>query len=48
MLIFTSGWLDKVDEAIEKLKPDSFKGYTIGIIPTNIWPSIPTDWTTRS
>ena len=31
--IFTPGWpgwLDKVDEAIEKLKPDSFKGYTIG------------------
>ncbi|HEX9271764.1 MAG TPA: amidohydrolase family protein [Candidatus Binatia bacterium] len=31
--IFTPGWpgwLEKVDEAIEKLKPDSFKGYTIG------------------
>lgn len=31
--IFTPGWpgwLEKVDGAIEKLKPDSFKGYTIG------------------
>ena len=31
--IFTPGWpgwLDQVDEANEKLKPDSFKGYTIG------------------
>ena len=31
--IFTPGWpgwLEKVDAAIEKLKPDSFKGYTIG------------------
>ena len=31
--IFTPGWhgwLDKVDEEIEKLKPDSWKGYTIG------------------
>ncbi len=31
--IFTPGWpgwLEKVDEAIEKLQPDSFKGYTIG------------------
>ena len=31
--IFTPGWpgwLEKVDEAIDKLKPDSFKGYTIG------------------
>jgi predicted TIM-barrel fold metal-dependent hydrolase len=31
--IFTPGWpgwLEKVDEAIAKLKPDSFKGYTIG------------------
>ncbi len=24
------GWLDKVDEDIEKLQPDSFKGYTVG------------------
>ena len=24
------GWLDKVDEEMEKLKPDSWKGYTIG------------------
>ena len=24
------GWLDKVDEDLEKLKPDSFKGYTVG------------------
>jgi uncharacterized protein len=24
------GWLDKVDEAIERFKPDSWKGYTIG------------------
>ena len=24
------GWLDKVDEAIEKYKPDSWKGYTVG------------------
>ena len=31
--IFTpglDGWLDKVDEENEKLKPDSWKGYTIG------------------
>ena len=31
--IFTPGmpgWLDEVDRAIETLKPDSFKGYTIG------------------
>ena len=24
------GWLEKVDEAIERFKPDSWKGYTIG------------------
>src|SRR5580704_10518321 len=24
------GWLDKVDEAVEKYKPDSWKGYTVG------------------
>jgi hypothetical protein len=24
------GWLDQVDEAIERLRPDSWKGYTIG------------------
>ncbi len=24
------GWLDKVDEAIEKYKPDSWKGYSVG------------------
>jgi uncharacterized protein len=24
------GWLDKVDEAIEKYKPDAWKGYTVG------------------
>jgi uncharacterized protein len=24
------GWLDKVDEEMDKLKPDSWKGYTIG------------------
>jgi predicted TIM-barrel fold metal-dependent hydrolase len=24
------GWLDQVDEAIEKYKPDSWKGYTVG------------------
>ena len=24
------GWLDKVDEDLEKLRPDSFKGYTVG------------------
>ena len=24
------GWLDKVDEEMEKLKPDSWKGYTVG------------------
>jgi predicted TIM-barrel fold metal-dependent hydrolase len=31
--IFTpgqAGWLEQVDKAIEELKPDSFKGYTIG------------------
>ncbi len=31
--IFTPGWpgwLEKVDEENEKLKPDSWKGYTIG------------------
>jgi len=31
--IFTpgyAGWLDEIDRAIEVLKPDSFKGYTIG------------------
>ncbi|MBK1658950.1 amidohydrolase family protein [Paracraurococcus ruber] len=31
--IFTPGqpgWLEQVDKAIEELKPDSFKGYTIG------------------
>ena len=31
--IFTPGqpgWMDAVDQAIEQLKPDSFKGYTIG------------------
>lgn len=31
--IFTPGWpgwLDKVDEEMEKLRPDSWKGYTIG------------------
>jgi uncharacterized protein len=31
--IFTPGqpgWLEQVDQAIEALKPDSFKGYTIG------------------
>ena len=26
----TPGWLDKVDEDLEKLRPDSFKGYTVG------------------
>lgn len=26
----TPGWLDQVDHAIDKLKPDSWKGYTIG------------------
>lgn len=31
------GWLDDVDEAIERLKPDSWKGYTIGdpLAPAN-------------
>jgi hypothetical protein len=24
------GWLEQVDRAIAELKPDSFKGYTIG------------------
>lgn len=24
------GWLDKVDQDLEQLKPDSFKGYTVG------------------
>src|SRR5580704_7675304 len=24
------GWLDQVDEAVEKYKPDSWKGYTVG------------------
>ena len=24
------GWLEKVDEAVEKFKPDSWKGYTVG------------------
>jgi predicted TIM-barrel fold metal-dependent hydrolase len=24
------GWLDKVDEAVERFKPDSWKGYTVG------------------
>jgi len=24
------GWLDQIDEAIERLKPDSWKGYTVG------------------
>jgi predicted TIM-barrel fold metal-dependent hydrolase len=24
------GWLDRVDEAIERFKPDSWKGYTVG------------------
>ena len=24
------GWLDKVDEAIERFRPDSWKGYTVG------------------
>jgi uncharacterized protein len=24
------GWLEKVDRDLEKLKPDSFKGYTVG------------------
>src|SRR5579863_3810377 len=24
------GWLEKVDEAVEKYKPDSWKGYTVG------------------
>src|SRR6516162_5404824 len=24
------GWLEKIDEAIEKYKPDSWKGYTVG------------------
>ena len=31
--IFTPGqpgWLEQVDRAIAELKPDSFKGYTIG------------------
>ena len=31
--IFTPGqpgWLEQVDQAIAELKPDSFKGYTIG------------------
>lgn len=31
--IFTPGypgWLEQIDRAIETLKPDSFKGYTIG------------------
>ena len=26
----TPGWLDKVDEDLERLQPDSFKGYTVG------------------
>ena len=26
----TDGWMDQVDYAIEKLKPDSWKGYTVG------------------
>ena len=26
----TPGWLDKVDKDVETLKPDSFKGYTVG------------------
>ena len=26
----TDGWMDQVDYAIEKLKPDSWKGYTMG------------------
>ncbi len=26
----TPGWLDKVDEDLEKNRPDSFKGYTVG------------------
>ena len=26
----TSGWMDKVDRDLETLKPDSFKGYTVG------------------
>lgn len=26
----TKGWLDVVDHAIDKLKPDSWKGYTVG------------------
>lgn len=26
----TPGWLDKVDADLEQLKPDSFKGYTVG------------------
>jgi predicted TIM-barrel fold metal-dependent hydrolase len=25
-----AGWLDKVDEAVERFKPDSWKGYTVG------------------
>ena len=24
------GWMDEVDRAIDELKPDSFKGYTVG------------------
>ncbi len=24
------GWLDQVDEAVERFKPDSWKGYTVG------------------
>ena len=24
------GWLDKIDEAVERFKPDSWKGYTVG------------------
>ena len=26
----TPGWMDEVDERIATLKPDSFKGYTVG------------------
>lgn len=26
----TDGWMDQVDHAIEELKPDSWKGYTVG------------------
>ena len=26
----TPGWMDEVDKAIDKLKPDSWKGYTVG------------------